>query len=312
MKHPEQRALLLRRLRQFFDERGFLEVETPLLADEVIPELHIEPFSVVESRDSTRRNRWLQASPELHMKRLLSAGAKAIYQITRSFRASEQGPLHRREFTIVEWYRTGDSMDAGMQLLDDLCQTLLETKPAKRTSYAEAFQKHLEFCPHTATAKQLAEHAAAHAIAVPEGMDAENCDEWLNLLLAMKIEPQLGRDAPGILHSYPASQAVLAKIATDKNGTNIAERFELYWHGIELANGYHELTDAAELRQRFIQVNQQRQQDGRQSLPLPKSLLTAMEQGLPNCAGCALGFDRLLMLAVGAKSIDEVVAFRSD
>lgn len=297
----QKRGDLLRKLRQFFYDREFVEVETPLVAGEVIPELHIEPVGVGASR-------YLQSSPELHMKRLVAAGMDRIFQITRSFRADEQGPLHCPEFTIVEWYRTGDDKQAGMQLLDDLCQAVLGTAAAQRTSYAEAFQKHVGLCPHTSTVKELALRGAALGIAAPDAMRGDDRDEWLNLLLALQVEPRLGCNAPEILYDYPASQAALAKVVRREDGIEVAERFELYWQATELANGYHELTDAVELRKRLEHVNRQRETAGLQSLPLPESLLEAMGRGLPDCAGCALGFDRLVMLAVGANSIEEVLA----
>jgi lysyl-tRNA synthetase class 2 len=296
----EQRSILLRKLRDFFHRRAFIEVETPLLASEIIPELHIEPLRVADGA-------FLQASPELHMKRLLAAGAKAIFQITRSFRDGEQGPLHNREFTLVEWYRVGDDMHAGIDLLDDLTQSLLGTPPAQRTTYAGMFQRTLRISPHTATTDELASAARTAQIAVPEGMDRENRDEWLNLLLATRVEPQLGRDRPEIIYHYPATQASLAKVIRVANGHEVAERFELYYRGIELANGFHELTDAAEQRRRFEAVNATRAANGRRVLPLPDSLLAALERGLPHCSGCALGFDRLMMLAVGAQSIKDVM-----
>ncbi len=297
----QQRATLLRKLREFFHERGFLEVETPLLAPEVVPELHIEPISC--------ETWFLQASPELHMKRLLAAGAMAIYQVTHSFRDGERGRLHNPEFTIVEWYRTGDDMQAGIDLLDALAQALLATPPARRTKYAEAYQKHLGLNPHTATPDEMAAAAAAATVVVPANMNRADRDEWLNVLLATRIEPQLGRDQPEILYHYPATQSALAKVIRNDQGIEVAERFELYYRGIELSNGYHELSDAAELRRRLEAVNAARVADGRRALPMPERLLAAMEHGLPPCTGCALGFDRLVMLATGVESIDEVVAF---
>jgi lysyl-tRNA synthetase class 2 len=295
-----ERADLLRRLREFFHERGFLEVETPLVADEVIPELHIELLRL-------ENGQFLQASPELHMKRLLAAGAKAIFQVTRSFRAGERGRLHNPEFTIVEWYRVGDDMQAGIDLLDELMQSLLNTLPAMRTTYAEAFERCASINPHTAS---LAELAAT--VEAPAGMNRSNRDEWLNAILAALVEPQLGRDRPEILYHYLATQAALAKTTTSPTGYEVAERFELYYRGIELANGYHELSDATEQRRRFEAVNAARVADGRPALPLPNSLLTALEHGLPDCTGVALGFDRLAMLATGASSIDEVIAILQD
>jgi lysyl-tRNA synthetase class 2 len=297
-----QRAALLRKLRDFFYECGLLEVETPHLANEIIPEPHIEPIR-------TDDGLFLQASPELHMKRLLAAGASAIFQVTRSFRAGERGPLHNPEFTIVEWYRVGDDMNAGIDLLDQLTQWLLGTPPAVRTSYAEAFERTLRICPHTATFADLSAVAEKANVEAPATMDRTDRDEWLNMLLATRIEPQLGREQPEIIYHYPASQASLAKVIASEAGYDVAERFELYYRGIELANGFHELTDAAEQRRRFESVNAARVADDRPVLPLPESLLAALEHGLPDCTGVALGFDRLAMLAIGAKSIDEVIAF---
>jgi lysyl-tRNA synthetase class 2 len=301
----KRRGELLRNLREFFYNRNFVEVETPLLSNEVIPELHIEP--PVVNHDATHRTAFLQASPELHMKRLLVEGMPAIFQVTRSFRAGEVGSLHNPEFTILEWYRAGDDMNAGMKLHDDLMQTVVNSPTAIRTTYAEAFQKTLGINPHTASCEALAECAAQHNIAA-EGINTNDRDEWLNLLLATKIEPTLGQTAPELLYYYPASQASLAK-TIERDGIEVAERFELYWRGVELANGYHELTDAAELRRRFIEVNAGRVADNRPALPLPESLLAAMERGLPASTGCALGFDRLVMLALGAKQIADVMAF---
>jgi lysyl-tRNA synthetase class 2 len=300
----EQRAALLRKLRDFFHTHGFLEVETPLLSEEIIPELHIEPIR-------TDAGLFLQASPELYMKRLLAAGAQAIFQVTRSFRADERGRLHNPEFTIVEWYRVGDDMRAGIDLLDKLTQSLLGTLPALRTTYAEAFERTMQICPLRATLDEFSAAAKKENVNVPANMDRTDRDEWLNLLLATRVEPQLGRDRPEIIYHYPASQASLAKVIVSDAGHDVAERFELYYHGIELANGFHELSDAAEQRRRFEAVNAARIADGRPVLPLPESLLAALEHGLPDCTGVALGFDRLAMLAVGANIIDEVIAFPS-
>jgi elongation factor P--(R)-beta-lysine ligase len=299
-----KRSQLLRKLRKFFYDRNFIEVETPLLAREVIPELHIEPFHV-------EGGGLLQASPELHMKQLLVGGAKAIFQVTRSFRQGERGQLHNPEFTMVEWYRVGDDMAAGIALLDELTRSLLTTPPAKRTRYAAAFQEHLGVNPHTASLVELATAAEVAGIAVPDDFDRRNRDQWLNLLLALRVEPQLGRDLPEILYHYPASQSALAKTAIDSAGHQVAERFELYYRGIELANGYHELADASELRRRFDAVNAARATEGRQQLPIPDKWLAAMQIGMPVCTGVALGFDRLMMLAVEARTIDDVMAIVS-
>jgi elongation factor P--(R)-beta-lysine ligase len=315
-----QRAEMLARLRAFFANRGFLEVETPLLDREIIPELHIEPFGVL-AEDSKPRL-WLQASPELHMKRLLAEGLPAIYQVTRSFRRGERGRLHNPEFTIVEWYRAGDDYAAGICLLADLIEELAVSAPRPIiTTYAKAFQKCGVINAYAATPDELATLAAKFGVNGPEGMARESRDEWLNLLLATTLEQGLGAAGPEIVIDYPKTQAALAstvmrEIPDDPElfeitrSYEVAERFELYWKGVELANGYHELTDAAVLRRRLDAVNEQRVADGRPALPLPERLLAAMETpGLPACSGCALGFDRLVMLACGAQSVDEVIAF---
>jgi lysyl-tRNA synthetase class 2 len=297
-----ERAKLLANLREFFVDRGFLEVETPLVASEIIPELHIEPLRL---EDGT----FLQASPELHMKRLLAAGAGAIFQVTRSFRADERGRLHNPEFTMIEWYRAGDHMLAGIDLLDQLMQALLATPAAVRTTYAAAFERSLGVSPFSATVAEFEATAGKAAVMVPDEFAREDRDEWLNLLLATRVEPQLGRDRPEIIYHYPASQASLAKVVASASGVEVAERFELYYRGIELANGFHELANAAELRARFEAVNATRAAEGRRTLPMPERLLAALEHGLPDCTGVALGFDRLAMLATGASSIDDVIAF---
>jgi lysyl-tRNA synthetase class 2 len=298
----KQRSALLRRLREFFYERGFIEVETPLLASEVIPELHIEPIE-------TQTGAFLQASPELHMKRLLAAGAQAIFQVTRSFRAGERGRMHNPEFTIVEWYRVGDDLQAGIDFLDGLMQSLLGTPSAQRSTYAEIFQRSAAICPHTATIEQLAAAVESACIALPTGMHQADRDEWLNVLLATLVEPKLGRERPEIVYHYPASQASLAKVVASGSGHDVAERFELYYRGIELANGFHELADAAELRRRIESVNSARTASGRRVLPLPDRLFAALEHGLPECTGCALGFDRLVILATMGQCIDDVMTF---
>jgi elongation factor P--(R)-beta-lysine ligase len=300
----EPRNALLRRLRAFFHDRGFLEVETPLLWHEIIPELHIEPLQTLSGQ-------FLQASPELHMKCLLAAEAKAIFQVTRSFRAGERGQLHNPEFTIVEWYRTGDDLRAGMNLMDELAQTLLGTPPATRASYGEAFERTLQLDPHRASLAELSAAAENNKLNIPTSMQRDDRDEWLNLLLATRVEPQLGLDRPEIIYHYPASQASLAKVVTSDAGVAVAERFELYYRGIELANGFHELSDAVEQRRRFEAVNTARVADGRSPLPMPESLLAALESGFPDCTGAALGFDRLAMLAIGASSIEAIRPFTS-
>ncbi|MDX1948791.1 MAG: amino acid--tRNA ligase-related protein [Pirellulaceae bacterium] len=282
-----RRAELLARMRHFFAVRDFLEVETPILSHDVVVDRHLDPLGVTLFRDPREPTRgqplWLQTSPEFGMKRLLAAGATAIFQITKVFRGGEVGRLHNPEFTLVEWYRVGDDYAAGRRLLGELAAEILGRGPPDELTFATAFHRHAGVDPH--------------------GLDDFVIDE----LLTSQVDPHLGRGRPTILFDYPASQAALAQVRPGPPA--VAERFELYVDGIELANGYHELLDPAILRERNRTNNAARISDGKPALPAESRLLAAMEQGLPPCSGCALGFDRLVMVATGAKSIAEVLAF---
>ncbi|HEY5313543.1 MAG TPA: EF-P lysine aminoacylase EpmA [Pirellulales bacterium] len=308
----ELRARLLATVREFFASRAFLEVETPLLSADVVVDRHLEPFETrLENHPgSAGRRLFLQTSPEFAMKRLMAAGGQAIYQITRAFRQGESGRLHNPEFTIVEWYRRGDGLAEGMALLSDLCQTLLGRGEAERLTYRAAFQQFAEVDPLADDVATLRGRLQSRGIAVPASLAADDRDGWLDLLLVELVEPHLGRGRPTILNDYPPSQAALAAIRPQD--PPVAERFELYVDGIELANGYHELLDPAVLRERNRQNNLLRQQDGRTALPEDSRLLAAMEHGLPPCSGVALGFDRIVMLAAGASSLADVLAFPID
>jgi len=308
------RAGMLKQVREFFDERGFLEVETPLLSADVVVDRHLDPLPVTLPADVRQpdvgRPMWLQTSPEFAMKRLLAAGAGAIFQVTKAFRAGETGRLHNPEFTLVEWYRAGDGYPQGMQLLSDLCATLLGRGPANLLSYAEAFSTYAGVDPHMADVEELFAAARINDVVTPLDFSANDRDAWLDLLLTDLVEPHLGRSQPTILYDYPASQAALARVRDAD--PPVAERFELYVDGIELANGYHELTDAEELRRRNRAANAARAADGKPPLPEDSRLLEAMQSGLPAAVGVALGFDRVVMLAAGARSIAEVMAFPID
>jgi lysyl-tRNA synthetase class 2 len=306
LNNLRMRAGMLRRLREFFYERGFLEVETPTLSVDTVVDRHLDPFSFMVRAGGEERTMWLQTSPEFGMKRLLAAGAEAIYQVSRVFRQEERGPLHNPEFTLVEWYRTGDDLDAGMTLVSDLCETLLGRGPAERLSYAAAFERYVGLDPHTADIDALMA-AARTCGSPPESLSPEDRDGWLDWLLTERVQAHLGVQRPVLLYDFPASQAALAQVWLGP--LPLAERFELYVDGWELANGYHELLDADELRRRNASANELRRADGKPALPAESRLLAAMEHGLPPAVGCALGFDRLVMLPAGAKSIEEVIAF---
>ncbi len=298
-----QRADLLDKTRAFFKGRGFLEVETPLAAAEAIPEQHIQLSTIDDGK------RWLQASPEMHHKRLLCAGVGSLFEVTKSFRGYEVGRLHNPEFTILEWYQVDEGIDDAITVTEALFQTLVGAPPFRKTTYREAF-KPLGVDPHTATIDELRRLVLDKATSTVEPFESDDRDEWLNVLLALCVEPTLGVEAPEVLYRYPATQASLAKVVMDDGGAKVAQRFEVYWRGMELANGYEELIDSEELRGRLERANTQRVAAGWPAVPIPERLLSEMvDPGLPPCAGVAVGFDRLLMLATGAQSIGEVRAF---
>lgn len=310
------RAELLRTIRQFFEERGFLEVETPVLSADTVVDRHLDPFwtvdvdSVADITPHTQRY-FLQTSPEFGMKRLLAAGSPgAIYQITRVFRRGEIGPLHNPEFTMVEWYRVGDNLETGIGLLGELCQALFHRGVPRIQTYREAFAAFVGLDPHLASVVELRQTAERMQVAYPATLSLDDRDGWLDLLWSEKVQPHLGRQEPVIICDYPASQAALAIVR--EGSPEVAERFELFVDGIELANGYHELRDPQELRRRIATANAQRIKDGKAPLPATNRLLAAMEAGLPPCVGVAMGFDRVVMLRAGAKSLQDVLAFPFD
>ena len=312
-----RRAELLARARWFFQARGVLEVDTPLLGTGVVVEAHIDPIPCQVQAGGDAATRYLLTSPEGPMKRLLAAGAGPIYQLAHAFRDGEIGRRHAPEFTMLEWYRPGFDHHVLMDEVEAFVRTLLPDlgdAPFARKTYRQVFQESVAIDPFATSLDEL--RATCDRLGVPIPADLRDTsaggpiggpiDDALDLLLVSHIEPQLGRPTPLFVHDYPASQAALARIHEHEDGHRTAHRFELYIQGVELANGYHELLDATEQRTRFDQANQARIATGRPPLPIDTDLLRALEAGMPPCAGVALGFDRLLMLATGASDIRDV------
>ncbi|MCP5416931.1 MAG: EF-P lysine aminoacylase GenX [Chromatiaceae bacterium] len=306
------RSNLLQAIRQFFQARGVVEVETPVCSAAAVSDPALDSLSTIFTGPGAASGKrlYLHTSPEFAMKRLLAAGSGPIYQICKVFRDGEGGRYHNPEFTLLEWYRPGYDHH---QLMDELTELVryLFAKPidVRRLSYGALFLERLGIDPHGASGTALRSHAIAAGVAGAEQLELEDADGWLDLLMTHCIEPNMG---PGmvLVYDYPASQASLARIRPGPRP--LAERFELYLDGVELANGFHELTDAAEQRRRFGFDLERRRRQNRPELPLDEHLLAALEAGLPDCSGVALGIDRLLMCMAGADHIEQVLAFPID
>ena len=304
------RAQLLAKIRTYFEQTNVVEVETPVCSFHAATDPAIESFQLAYTGPgfSSPQRLYLQTSPEFPMKRLLAAGSGAIYQICKAFRDGESGRQHNPEFTLLEWYRPGFNHH---QLMDDVAGLINSVLPEPREveclSYGGIFKRHLNIDPHIATQTELQQCAKQHGIADADRLDLPSKDGWLDLLLTHCIEPQLGKNCLSFVYDYPASQASLARIGA--GSPPLAERFELYVEGMELANGFHELNHADEQCQRFTKDLEKREKEGLPAVPMDKNLLAAISAGLPDCAGVALGIDRLLMQITEAAHIDQVLTF---
>jgi len=303
-----RRAAMLAAAREFFAKRGVLEVETPILSAAGASDPQIE--SLLTQVSGLGRFH-LGTSPEYAMKRLLAAGSGDIYQISRVFRDAERGRWHNPEFTLLEWYRLGFDETALMSEVESLIGNLLAPhrllEPAERLSYSAALQRHAGVDAHRAGDDDLTDAAIRHGIdcRADLGRDAK-----LDLLMGLVVGPRMGSGRPCFICDYPASQAALARL---KPGLPpVAARFELYLDGVELANGFHELANAGEQRARFTQDLNLRRARGQIQPPLDEHLLAALAAGLPDCAGVALGFDRLVAIALGAPRLADAMAFTID
>ncbi|NOX08371.1 MAG: EF-P lysine aminoacylase GenX [Gammaproteobacteria bacterium] len=300
------RAEVLQQLRDFMQQRSVLEVDTPTLSVAGVTDPCIESM-ILNSQGNKETPRFLHTSPEYPMKRLLAAGSGSIYQVCKVFRAGEQGRLHNPEFTLLEWYRVGYDhlrlMDEVAELVRLLFADIRVLPSFERMTYQDLFLKYAAVDGMQASVDELRACAQSHQISIPVSM-GDDWDEWRDLILTQLIEPQLHERAIFVYH-YPASQASLARLHEE----GYAERFELYLYGVELANGFHELSNADEQRRRFVMEQQQRIANGLPERPMDERLLAAIAEGLPDCAGVALGIDRLLMLLAGAECLDDVLCF---
>ena len=304
-----QRAAMLARVRDYFASRQVLEVQTPLLSASAVSEPQIESIAAAPQQGPAL---YLQTSPEYPMKRLLAAGIGDCYEVCPVFRDGESGRQHNPEFTMIEWYRVGFGVAELQPDVDRLLRAAIEglrvLPPARQVTYREAIGETCGLDCATAGPREVEAVLLDRGVA-PLAAGEQDRDSWLDLLMATVVGPGLGRDGPVFVRDYPASQAALARVRDSGDGWPVAERFELYLDGIELANGFHELGDVLEQRRRFTQDLQKRQQRGQRLAPLDERFLAALAEGLPDCAGVALGFDRLVMVALGLASIDDAMAF---
>jgi lysyl-tRNA synthetase class 2 len=301
----QRRAQMLRKIREYFSASGALEVETPTLSAGAVTDVHLASVRA----EVNGIPRFLHTSPEYAMKRMLAAHRCDIWQIARVYRDGELGRYHNPEFTMIEWYRLGFDHH---RLMDEVERIIIDTLAprtlgaSERLSYREAVLNHGQLDPFECSIDALRSRLGSFGVDVPANL-GQLRDDYLDLLMSTVVGPKLGTGHLTFIYDYPASQAALAKV----RGA-VASRFEVYLDGLELANGFHELSDASEQRQRFEQDLILRGQRGLPAMPMDRHFLSALENGLPECAGVALGFDRLVMCAIGAQHIGDVLAFAFD
>jgi elongation factor P--(R)-beta-lysine ligase len=304
---------MLSQIRRFFAKREVVEVETPSLCRTVGTDPHLSFFSTCLNEPGGRPGEtlYLQTSPEFAMKRLLAAGSGPIYQICKAFRNEETGRFHNPEFTILEWYRPGFVLDRLMDEIEALMRALLAGTPhdgkGDRLSYREAFINHADIDPLTASIGDFVCCAHTNGLGDARSLCGKVASHWLDFLFSHLVQPELGFGGPCFLFDFPACQAALARIRPGPPA--VAERVEIFVRGIELANGFHELTDPCEQEQRFEQEQRERARTGRPVPAKDTRFLDALKAGLPDCSGVAVGLDRLLMLITGADRIDDVLTF---
>ena len=300
------RSELLQSLRSFFQQRQVLEVDVPVLARSTVTDINIESINSVVSGNSG----YLQTSPEYFMKRLLAAGSGDIFCLGKAFRDAESGRRHNPEFTLLEWYRCGwdehQLIDEVAELISQLASLSADAQLAvTKLSYGECFKSALGVDPHSAKLASLQQMAVD---ASSESWAQESRANCLDLLFSLNVEPQLPNGLV-FIYDYPACQAALAQLHLNVQGQSVSRRFEVFFNSMELANGYMELTDAAQQRQRFEKEVELRSAQNKPAVVIDEKLMAALDSGLPPCAGVALGVDRLLMQLLGTDAIDQVMAF---
>ena len=314
-KNAQRRAEILQQIRQFFAERNVCEVETPALSQGTVTDVYLDALSckydfLADSPAGHSTELFLQTSPEFHMKRLLASGYGCIYQIAKAFRHEESGSHHNPEFTMLEWYRIGFDQFELMSEVAELLQVVIGGDKVLFTSYQDIFIETISVDPLVATFDELVEVLNKYNKAADWLIKMNDADQLLQFIFTEIIEPTIGVNEPQFIYDFPIAQASLAKRSTDD--PRVAQRFECYYRGIELVNGFNELTDANEQLIRFEQDNAKREDQGLPVKPIDANFIAALNHGLPQCSGVALGIDRLVMLALGCKHINETISFTID
>lgn len=292
---------MLRAAREYFHDRGIMEVDCPLVSPRASIDAHIDLVPADEQR-------FLHSSPEYGMKRLLAEGIGDIYQLSHVFRSGEFGQRHNPEFMMAEWYRLGITFEEMIDETVEFIELFIGRSRMSQMTYRDMFLHYTGIDVASSSIESLRTYCENKRINMYRGIDEEGIDAYLNLILGAKIEPHLGHDHIFVVTHYPATQAALAQKAWI-NDFEVARRFEIYHKGLELANGYHELADATEQRQRLLDANAHRLVLEKEALPIDENFLKALEKGLPDCCGVAVGFDRCLMLRHDVQSIEEVIPF---
>lgn len=305
IKRLRDRAEMFKQARLFFESQNVLEVDCPILTTGASIDAHID---LIPATYQFQETRYMHSSPEYGMKRLLAEGIGDIFQLSHVFRDGEYGFKHNPEFTMAEWYRLGFSLEQMIEDTIAFIQLFLGKLPSRTVSYRETLLQYAGIDYVDSTETNLLNYLVEHQIPYYPSVQEDGKDALLNIILGSKVEPMLGQEELYVLAYYPATQAALAKKRWHEK-EHVAERFEIYYRGIELANGYHELTDAVEQRQRFVEANQMRLALGKNQLPLDEHFLKALNKGLPDCSGVAVGFDRLMMLRHNEDLLANVIAW---
>lgn len=303
LENLRQRGALFSYIRDFFQQRKVLEVDTAVLSACAVSDPFIDSMEVCYSPNKIL---YLQSSPEYAMKRLLATGIGSIYQMGKVFRNAEYGRKHNPEFTLLEWYRPNFDINSLIDEITDLISPILDLTKVEKITYSDLFKQYLGFRPETTEIAILKDITRSK---FEVNIEDDDPDTWLNLLMSNVIEPELANAEAVFVTEYPASQAALAQIYKGATGYPVAARFELFVRGVELANGYQELTDWQEQKNRLEADQRKRAELDLPQRPLDLRLVAALQHGIPDCAGVALGVDRLLMLALKANSLAEVLPF---